>query len=202
MDRKLADGVLKVQSGEVGRDLMLKVGELSRKGKMIKGRQALFIVVRKFRHDIVMGFYFDITHLYQVSFESDAKAKQFSQKWTHVINGMVEPEKDENLEKIFLRQIKKSTAMQADVAYYRRLERGHRDKCYAFLLDILKRYVDEQTVEANQKALNAEFAGGGGKAMVGKEEETKAEKNKLGQRLQKTIPYMGPGGCQGRAQRS
>ena len=61
MDRKLADGVLKVQSGEAGRDLMLKVGELAREKKMIKGRQALFIVLRKFKHDIDMGFYFDIT---------------------------------------------------------------------------------------------------------------------------------------------
>ena len=75
----------------------------------------------------------------------------------------------EHLEKLLYIQLRKSTAMQADIAYYRRLEKGHADKSYSFLWDVLRRYIEEEVVDKNQRTLNAEFSGSGGgqnKALV------------------------------------
>ena len=66
------------------------------------------------------------------------------------------------LDTLFRSQIKGHSGLKEDMAYYNRLEKGHADRCYTFLLNCVRKYLERQ----RQDRAKAERTRGVGKTAL------------------------------------
>jgi hypothetical protein len=95
-----------------------------------------------------------------VHFVSYSKLEQFINSWDSVLAGMMSDPGHDILETIFHGQIKGSTVFAHDLAYYRRLQKGHEDRSYAWLRGMCIRYLDMKRQDENREAVRRGIAGG------------------------------------------
>ena len=87
----------------------------------------------------------------------------------------------EILETMFYAQIKGSTVLAHDLAYYRRCPKGHEDKNYPWIRGIVIRYLDLKRQDDNRDAVRRGIAGGTPSAAAPKKKEGKAQRYAQGE---------------------
>ena len=65
-------------------------------------------------------------------------------EWDMTLTGIRKMPDDEWLETLFKSQIKGHPGRKDDMSYYNRLEKGHSDRCYTFLLNCVRKYLERQ----------------------------------------------------------
>ena len=96
LDAKLAAALSKIPHGELGRRVTHKVEVCAAAGKMIKGRQILFMIYEQFRLSEVAGSLYEIGDLMSVRLKGDA-LEHFLITWDSVVSGMKKMPEDLSL---------------------------------------------------------------------------------------------------------
>ena len=94
---------------------------------------------------------------------SDDKLSQFIQTWESVLAGMKEELPASTMEVLFLMQLRTSKVLKEEIAHYDRVEKGHADKSYEYLVKTLKRYLERKRQERNRHEVERQLRGGGHK---------------------------------------
>ena len=64
---------------------------------------------------------------------------------------------------LFLMQLRTSKVLKEEIAHYDRMETGHADKSYAYLVKALKRFLERKRQERNRHEVERQLRGGGPK---------------------------------------
>ena len=158
LDAKLLSGITDKAHGELGREITQKIEEYAKRGKMFRGRQAVFMVYEYMRVSEQAGALYDISDLMAVKLHND-KLEGFLQSWESILTGMKSAPDPETKEVLFLKQLQHSDQMKAEVAHYERHELGHLDHTYDFLMAAVKRRIQKKRQDKNRKAIEAALGG-------------------------------------------
>ena len=103
---------------------------------------------------------FGLTDLLRIQLQGD-NLEIFLNSWLHVLNNLKNPASisDEAREELFLVQCEKSRVMVPDVEHYKRLPRGDKDRCYAFLLERLQTRIKDDRERRNRSVLERSLSG-------------------------------------------
>ena len=162
---------------ELARRIALESDNEAAGGRLIRGRQLLWMVYRYNATDEDLGALYDFNDLNSVTFTKDKEITQFITNWDMVLAALNEPVADRIKEQTFLRELRKSSAMREDIAHYDRCDKGNEHKTYQYLYDQVKKHILRKRLEDNRKtkaaAFNPEghqpaFAGANGKSGKGK----------------------------------
>ena len=108
---------------------------------MVTGRQMLFVIMQHYRMTEAGGAIFEMGDLLTVRLHND-NIRSFVHDWERVITCMkVEPE-EYVLEGLLLRQLRNSTSFRDHITYYDRLQVGHPDRTFKFLMRALRSHLD------------------------------------------------------------
>ena len=149
LDVKLGAAITSVSHGELGRKLTHENEAAAREGKMIKGRQLLWYVYEYYKVSEEAGTLYDLQDLMAVTLVGDGKLSQFMQTWESILAGMKEEPAMSTQEILFLKQVRSSKELCEEIAHYDRVERGHVDKSYAYLVKSVKRLLERRRQEKN-----------------------------------------------------
>ena len=158
LDAKILSAITDKAHGELGREITQKIEEYARKGKMLRGRQAVWLVYQYMKVSEQAGALYDISDLMGVRLYHD-KLEPFLQSWQAVLTGMRSPPDPETQEVLFYKQLQHSDQLKSEVAHYERHEIGHSDHSYEFLLAAVKRRIQKRRQDKNRKALEAALGG-------------------------------------------
>ena len=158
LDAKILSAVTDKAHGELGREITQKIEEYARKGKMLRGRQAVWLIYQYMNVSEQAGALYDISDLMGVRLYHD-KLEPFLQSWQAVLTGMRSPPDPETQEVLFYKQLQTSDQMKTEIAHYERNEIGHPDHSYEFLLAAVKRRIQKRRQDKNRKALEAALGG-------------------------------------------
>jgi hypothetical protein len=160
IDLKLKAGLAKVAHGELGRLLTQATEDEAKKGRPLKGRQALWMVYRHFEINEEAGVIYSITDLMAVRWLGDDRIESFLNSWISVLSGMREEPPVTVKEELFLEQLRKSQVMREEVAYYDRVEKGHPDKTYDFLVKSIRKLLERRRHRQNRQDMVKALQGG------------------------------------------
>ncbi len=186
LDAKLASALAFNASPEFQKTLQTRKAEALREGRMVAGRQILFMIDQHFKMTEADGSVFDTEHLFSVKMRGDRLA-EFLSSWDQVIAGLKKIPTDDTLLALLMRNLRTCKAMDPDIAYFDRLPSDHSDKSYEYILrcaravierNRLQWYRDELSRSLNGGWVNAGKAKGKGKGKSGSKgsSENRAEK--------------------------
>ena len=118
LDIKLAAAVMRIAKGELSSQISLEAERYkNRKGKVLKGRQCLFLVNEQYRMDENCGALFNISDLISVQWLGDGKMAEFLARWDHILVGMTSEPPESIKEQLFLDRVWESSALKYEVAH-------------------------------------------------------------------------------------
>ena len=159
LDNKLAWALTRMadKSGEFAR----RIANVKRKvygritdsgGRMLGGRQILWILYKHFRTNKDMGQIFTIVDLLKVKWRGDSQIERFRNDWENMVVNMHHNISRDQLAAILLDHMKDSDVLKSRVERYKKHYPNER-KSYTRLIAIIDRYLQEQRQIANRKAL-------------------------------------------------
>ena len=77
----------------------------------------------------------------------------FDAEITEKLGGMEEMPREVDIQDHYVRQFRRTNKLQHDVAYFDRLEEGHKDKTWKYLRMCLRRYVFRERADKNEDQL-------------------------------------------------
>ena len=91
LDVKLAAAISKLAKGELGHRLAHETELAAKQGKLIRGRQAMFLIHPHHPLDEEHGALYSIRDVLAVRLGGDSKLESFINSWDHVIAGLMKP---------------------------------------------------------------------------------------------------------------
>ena len=131
-------------------------------GKLVKGRQILWLINEHFRTSTTTDSYYDVLDLAELSYPGDAKMTTFFYLWDICISSMDPKLPDDTLRDILVKKLKSSQAIKEDLAHYNRLDHGHPEKTYQWIRGRMDAYLLRKQIEKNQEEKSNMFKRGGG----------------------------------------
>ena len=104
IDLKLKAALAKIAHGDLGRQLTQATEDEAKRGRPLKGRQALLLIYRYFEINEEAGVIYSITDLMAVRWLGDEKIETFLNSWIAVLSGMREEPPLRVKEELFLEQ--------------------------------------------------------------------------------------------------
>ena len=136
---------------DLGRRLQLAAERELKAGRMIKGRQCLFIIYQFYKSCEDANSFYELRDLAALNL-SDRDLPGFLNQWEYTLMGM-QSEPSEETKLHFLReQMLKSRVLREELAHYRRLPSGHPDKSYNGLLMAIRRTIEENRRDSFRQA--------------------------------------------------
>jgi hypothetical protein len=166
LDAKLSAALTKISSGELGRRIHLAVEQEALQGRMLKGRQVLWMIHDYHKLDEERGALYAFRDLQAVRLKDDRHLEGFLTTWESVLAGMRNPPPADIVEQLFLDQLRHSKALEVELNHYDRLDRGHADRSYEFLMNSLQKYLSRQRLQRNRTAMTHAIGGGGSHALA------------------------------------
>jgi len=146
LDAKLAAALSEICTSELGRKVTLKTEQEAKAGRMICGRQVLWIVYEEYRVNEEAGALRDITDLVKVTLKRDQckvdHLSTFMGNWFQVLAGMKTTPEDATLQVMLYEQVKHIPCLTADIAAYDRAAIGSDDRLYTFLTKAIQRVLE------------------------------------------------------------
>ena len=143
LDSKLASALRKVVTGSLGRSINVEKEKFASSGQMMTGRQILLMIYNHFRVTEVDNNILDLEDLIAVNMNND-DLRRFYDEWEMTLTGIRKVPDEDWLETLLKSQIKGHPGLKEDMAYYNRLEKGHADRCYTFLLNCVRKSLERQ----------------------------------------------------------
>ena len=150
IDTKLGDAVTTIIRGEAQRSLSLKSEALVRQGKLISGRQCLWMLYQEYNMEVERGELHDITDLGALKCEGDSKLRAYKSTWDYILQSMDETPSDKNLRVIFFKQIKNVSCLAQEIAEYKKADEGEYKHSYAYLEAVVNKHLTLTRKEENR----------------------------------------------------
>ena len=160
IDLKLKAALAKIAHGDLGRQLTQATEDEAKRGRPLKGRQALLLIYRYFEINEEAGVIYSITDLMAVRWLGDEKIETFLNSWIAVLSGMREEPPLRVKEELFLEQMRKSQVLREEVAHYDRVEKGDPDKTYDFLVKSIRKFLERKRHRQNRQDMVKALSGG------------------------------------------
>jgi hypothetical protein len=159
-DQKLKSAINKIVPRETSlqRKIMQANEEAVQKNRLLKGRQAMWLVYRQYDVNESLGSLFSLQDLLNVEYTGDHHLQRFRDRWQTVLVGMVDAPNDAVMSEILLAKINDSPGLSHDIGEYHRAEKGTPTRSYDFLMRAIERFVHRKQQEANRKALTDQAA--------------------------------------------
>ena len=168
LDAKLRSGISKHINGtETGRNAEL-VSSLQRRRdelrkdnvpRQIRGRQLLYAVRQFYGIRPNEHISFELSALMDLEYPGDAKLPEFKDRWDHMIRHLRTKLSKEDLESILVRKLRASDLLKPQLDYYDRIPRGHADKCYDWVCQLIDTMVEDARFKRNAESLVIQASG-------------------------------------------
>jgi hypothetical protein len=113
------------------------------------------------------GATYELQDLFAVQLKGD-KLEAYLQTWDATLTGMKQEPDLNVLETLFLQQMRRCHSMKDDIIYYDRLDRGHTDRTYDYLLRAAHKIVERKRHDANRADMERQLRGDGAPAAPAK----------------------------------
>ena len=164
MDLKLASAIQSVllkSKTRISARLLNKAREEIENDRMITGRQWCHMLYYGTRTSKESRNMYDLSHLYKVNWYGDDQMEKFLDKWDYVVTGMKEKPTDDAKRNLFLKQLRKSKALEHDIAYLDRLADDHADYSFDWMWKRVENCIDREEMMRNEKELEKAGDGSG-----------------------------------------
>ena len=159
LDAKLAAALTSNVSGELGRRVTMAVEIEARQGRMLKGRQILWLTHDHHKLDAERGALYDFTDLMSVKLKGDSNLESFWTAWESVLSATLHTPSPDIMEVLFLEQLRHCSALREEISQYDRAKRGTPERTYEFLVESVKRYLERARHARNRKAMERALGG-------------------------------------------
>ena len=168
LDMKIKLAVLDIATGIFQRVLSLKSSEAFRKGRMLAGRQSLYLLHQRYKLDEDLRGLYDITHLQAIVWQGDEvpQIQAFMQSWTECSSAQESNIEQRQIEKMLVKQMRKSKLFEADVRDYDKGKPGSVERTEQYLWQAMTEYCDRKLRDKNATTLVAAWNGAKGTPAV------------------------------------
>ncbi len=153
LDAKLAAALSKILQGELARQVNIRKEKMASTGRLMKGRQILWLLYQHFKISQAEGSLLEFQDLLNVKLQGDG-LRTFLNDWDSVLLAMAQEPPVEILETLFRLQIQRYQPLRDQLAYYDRLDHGHADRSYAFLISAARRHLEQRRRAETREALS------------------------------------------------
>ena len=107
----------------------------------MKRRQVLWEIYHHYQIGVTEGSLINLQDLMSVRLNND-NLRAFLNDWESVLAVMATAPTDDVLETLFRTQLSFSSSMKEEIAHYERLDVGHPDKPYTFLVSAVRKHLE------------------------------------------------------------
>ena len=168
LDTRLRAGITKHLTGpdaEKSRELVtclrMKRDELRRASppRQVRGRQLLWLVRNFYRIQDDVHTSFELSALMDIEYAGDAKLAEFKSRWDFVVRHLRTRLKEADLESILIKKLRGSELLRPHLEYYDRCPRGHEDRSYRWLCQLMDTMIVDQRDKRNTQSLILQASG-------------------------------------------
>ena len=127
-------------------------------GRIVKGRQVLFMLHDHFSTNMKHGSTYALQDLFSVHLKGE-NLKTFISNWDQVLAGIVKVPEESVLETLFYNQVKNCKATAHDLNEYHRADEGTEKRKYDFLVSAVRRHLDRERLETNRERVARNLSG-------------------------------------------
>ena len=160
LDAKLLSALTNIITGDFARKVDTFKETEATAGRIVRGRQVLFMLHDHFSTNIKHGATYALQDLFSVQLRGE-NLKSFISNWDQVLAGIVQTPEESVLETLFYKQVKNCRAIQHDMTEYHRADEGTEKHTYNFLVSAVRRHLDRERLEANRDRVAKGLSGGG-----------------------------------------
>ena len=160
LDAKLLSALTNVITGDFARKVDTFKETEATAGRIVRGRQVLFMLHDHFSTNIKHGATYALQDLFSVQLRGE-NLKSFISNWDQVLAGIVQTPDVSVLETLFYKQVKNCKAIQHDMNEYHRADEGTEKRNYSFLVSAVRRHLDRERLEANRDRVAKGLSGSG-----------------------------------------
>ena len=119
-------------------------------GRMLKGRRIIWLIFTFFKRNPKMGMTYSVTDRAELEWMGDKQIHKFLLMWRLVLDQMQTTISEDGLTEIFTQRMEKSVVLKEDIAHFYRMDEGHRNKNYDFLIRSMENYMDRERYRTNR----------------------------------------------------
>ena len=160
LDAKLLSALTNIITGDFARKVDTFKETEATAGRIVRGRQVLFMLHDHFSTNIKHGATYALQDLFSVQLRGE-NLKSFISNWDQVLAGIVQTPDESVLETLFYKQVKNCKAIQHDMNEYHRADEGTEKRNYSFLVSAVRRHLDRERLEANRDRVAKGLSGSG-----------------------------------------
>ena len=160
LDAKLLSALTNIITGDFARKVDTFKETEATAGRIVRGRQVLFMLHDHFSTNIKHGATYALQVLFSVQLRGE-NLKSFISNWDQVLAGIVQTPDVSVLETLFYKQVKNCKAIQHDMNEYHRADEGTEKRNYSFLVSAVRRHLDRERLEANRDRVAKGLSGSG-----------------------------------------
>ena len=160
LDAKLLSALTNIITGDFARKVDTFKETEATAGRIVRGRQVLFMLHDHFSTNIKHGATYALQDLFSVQLRGE-NLKSFISNWDQVLAGIVQTPDVSVLETLFYKQVKNCKAIQHDMNEYHRADEGTEKRNYSFLVSAVRRHLDRERLEANRDRVAKGLSGSG-----------------------------------------
>ena len=160
LDAKLLSALTNIITGDFARKVDTFKETEATAGRIVRGRQVLFMLHDHFSTNIKHGATYALQDLFSVQLRGE-NLKSFISNWDQVLAGIVQTPDESVLETLFYKQVKNCKAIQHDMNEYHRADEGTEKRNYSFLVSAVRRHLDRERLEANRDRVAKGLSGTG-----------------------------------------
>ena len=158
LDIKLSAAAIGASTGVVGQEITTEAEKASQQCRLLRGRQALWLVYRWYATNQEQGAMFEMIDLMAVK-SANITLPKFLANWEAVVTDMVTPPSEDTKRMLFYKQIKDIQVLNYDICKYNRMSLSDPEKTYQYLMDSCTKYINRERQEDNRSAIEAKLSG-------------------------------------------
>ena len=170
LDRKLADGLNKVLTGQLYRQVLNKKRSLDIHGlPPLRGRQVYRMTLDEYKTDKYMERYLSTLDMEKVQWRGDSisEMRAFRQDWEHLETNLSPDIPESEKLEVLLDRMSHSKVLEMKVDDYRELPHKSRRRTLQKLLDLIDRYLSKDKMRENRIKKRNAMPGIGNKSWKG-----------------------------------
>jgi len=162
LDAKLMSALTNTLTGEFARRVDTYKETEAAAGRIVRGRQVLWMIHDFFSTNIKHGATYALQDLFSVHLKGE-NLKTFITNWDQVLAGIRQVPDVSVLETLFYKQVKNCRAIAHDLNEYQRAAEGDAKRSYEFLIDSVRKHLDRERLEVNRERVARGLCGNPGK---------------------------------------
>ena len=161
LDAKLADALLKVVKGDLSRRLAVMSESLAKHGRVLAGRQILFMIYKEFGKDVHQTDCMSYSHLEKMQCAKDIKGLEtFLAVWDNLMLNFQTPPTPDHMYSAFLTKVRGIPELQEPLRRLTRLPWGDQKKTYESLRQECDLLIEENRQERQSRQLDQLYDSG------------------------------------------